>query len=245
MFAVTSLALLLVVAYWVRFDHSYREIDYQLYMDATRRWLAGGPFYLPAELAGPFPAVHGVTLYPPVALLLFVPFTFLPPIAWWLVPLGLTAWGLWRLHPGPRVWPLMAAPLLWWTASERIVSGNPVIWVLAALTLACSFGWPGVFVLLKPSLFPFAAAGIRRRSWWMALGLFALLSLPFLPMWVDWFTVLRNARGTGGLLYSWWEAPLLVIPLAAWAGRSRAAITGRSGQPDAVVPAGTIRTFSP
>ncbi len=52
--------------------------DYRTYMDATRVWLPGGSFYPAYELAGPYQIELGAVLYPPVALLLFVPFTVLP-----------------------------------------------------------------------------------------------------------------------------------------------------------------------
>ena len=53
-------------------------VDYLLYRDAAARWLAGGPFFEPYQLAGPYPISAGDILYPPVALWLFVPFTVLP-----------------------------------------------------------------------------------------------------------------------------------------------------------------------
>ncbi len=68
-------------------------IDYRLYMDATERWLRGGPFYEPYQLAGPYTISAGDILYPPVALWLFVPLSFLPACMWWLVPLGATGDG--------------------------------------------------------------------------------------------------------------------------------------------------------
>jgi hypothetical protein len=39
-------------------------------------------------------------------------------------------------------------------------------------------------------------------------------------MWLDWLTTLRNSQG-GGLLYSSLEVFLLLLPLAAWWGRTR------------------------
>ncbi len=39
--------------------------DYALYIGATQRWLAGGSFYLPSQLAGPHPLEWGLILYPP------------------------------------------------------------------------------------------------------------------------------------------------------------------------------------
>ena len=47
--------------------------DVALYRDAASRWLAGGPFYEPRQLAGPYEVAHGDILYPPVGLWLFVP----------------------------------------------------------------------------------------------------------------------------------------------------------------------------
>jgi hypothetical protein len=76
------------------------------------------------------------------------------------------------------------------------------------------------FVLLKPSLAPFALFGIRRRSWWIGAAAFVLLSIPFGAMWADWVTTVVNSRG-GGLLYSSLEIPMLLLPLVAWWGRTR------------------------
>ena len=80
--------------------------------------------------------------------------------------------------------------------------------------------WPSVFVLLKPSLAPFALFGANRRSWWIALAAVALVSLPFGSLWMDWVASVVNSRG-GGPLYSALEIPMLLIPLVAWWGRTR------------------------
>ena len=81
-------------------------VDFVLYRDAAARWLAGGPYFEPYQLTGPYPITAGDVLYPPVALWLFVPFTILPAVPWWVVPIGVTAWG-WagcarRLRGGQR-----------------------------------------------------------------------------------------------------------------------------------------------
>jgi hypothetical protein len=39
-------------------------------------------------------------------------------------------------------------------------------------------------------------------------------------MWADWLTTVVNSRGAG-LLYSALEAPMLALPVVAWAGRRR------------------------
>jgi hypothetical protein len=94
----------------------------------------------------------------------------------------------------------------------------------AFLALASVYSWPGVLVLLKPAIFPFAIVGIGDRRWWIAAAVLGLVSLALLPMWVDWFRVLLNARGPrANLLYAFSDLPLMAIPLAAWLG-------GRAGQ---------------
>ena len=95
-------------------------IDFALYRDVAARWLAGGPFYEPHQLAGPYEVAHGDVLYPPVGLWLFVPFTVLPAVLWWGIPAGLTAWAIWRVRPRPAVWPLMALCLAWPTTPLKI-----------------------------------------------------------------------------------------------------------------------------
>lgn len=199
--------------------NGYGGVDYRLYMDATQRWLAGGPFYQPYQLAGPYAISAGDILYPPVALWLFVPFTVLPAALWWLVPLGLTAWAVWRLRPGPLAWPLIALCFAWPPTQVKLITGNPVMWSVVALALGCLAYWPSVFALIKPSLFPFALFGVTRRSWWIALGLLLLLGLPFGAMWLDWLTTVVNSRG-GGIAYSIQEIPMLLLPLVAWRWRS-------------------------
>lgn len=197
----------------------YLADDYTLYMRAATRWLAGGPFYEPWQLVGPYHTVHGAILYPPVALLLFAPFTVLPPFLWWAVPMVLTAWAIWHLRPAPLVWPALAACLLWPVTPLRYVNGNPVIWVTAAAALGCVWSGPAVLVLIKPSLFPFALVGIQSRRWWLVACLLALVSIPFGTMWLEWLRAVIYSDG--GLLYSLQEVPIVALPVIAWVGRRR------------------------
>ena len=205
-------------------------VDFQLYRDTATRWLAGGPFFEPYQLAGPYQISAGDILYPPVGLWLFVPFAVLPAVAaavlWWAIPLGVTAWAIRRLRPGPRAWPLIALCLAWPTTPLKIWTGNPVIWAVAAVALGTLYRWPSVFALLKPSLFPFALFGANRRSWWLALAGFGVLCLPFGSLWADWLTSVVNSRG-GGVLYSALEIPMLLLPLVAWLGRTSDRTDGR------------------
>ena len=194
-------------------------VDYRLYMDTALRWLHGGPYFQPYQLAGPYPISAGDILYPPVALLLFVPFTMLPAILWWLLPLTAVGWCVRRLRPRRAVWPLLAACLAWPTTPLKILTGNPVIWVVAGLALGVLYAWPSVLVLIKPSLFPFGLFGANRRAWWLALAGFVAISLPFGALWLDWVHSVLNSQG-GGLAYSSLEIPMLAFPLIAWAGRA-------------------------
>jgi hypothetical protein len=225
--ALAILALALPTLSKVPSLHGYTAVDYRMYMDATSGWLAGAPFYPTDQLAGPNPITLGDVLYPPVALWLFVPFTFLPAAMWWGVPLGLTIWAIWRLRPGPLMWPLMALCLAWPETIIKITQGNPVMWVVAAEALGMVTVGPAVFALMKPSLWPFALWGARRRRWWAFLAVFAIMCLPFGAMWADWLAAVGNSTG-GGPLYSILEAPLMVIPLIAWFGRSREGVSSRS-----------------
>ena len=195
-------------------------VDLTLYRDVATRWLAGGPYFEPRQLAGPYTIEAGDILYPPVALWLFVPFVVLPAILWWAIPLGLIAWAIWRLQPRPEVWPFLALCIAWPTTLLKTWTGNPVIWAVAALALAMLYRWPAVFVLLKTSLLPFAFFGANRRSWWIALAVLVIMSVPFGSLWSDWVMSVVNSRG-GGLLYSALEIPMLLLPLIAWAGRTR------------------------
>jgi hypothetical protein len=198
--------------------------DIALYRDAASRWLAGGPFYDPRQLAGPYEVQHGDILYPPVGLWLFVPVAVLPQVIalvlWWGIPAALTIWAVSRVAPRPAVWPLIALCLAWPTTPLKIWTGNPVIWSAAAMAVAIVWRGGAPFALLKPSLFPFALFGIGQRAWWIGLAIFVAMCLPFGAMWADWLTTVVNAQGAG-LLYSALEAPMLALPLVAWAGRRR------------------------
>jgi hypothetical protein len=223
---VLSVAVFAIpVAFVLVVPHALEQpfgVDFRLYRDVAARWLVGGPYLEPYQLAGPYDIRAGDILYPPLGLLLFVPFAVLPLVIawplWWAVPLGATAWAVWRLRPQPAVWPLIALCAAWPTTLLKTWTGNPVIWCVGALALGTVWYWPSVFVLLKPSLAPFALFGANRRSWWLALGGLVLVSLPFGSLWVDWLASVVNSRG-GGLLYSALEIPMLLLPLVAWLGR--------------------------
>lgn len=200
--------------------------DLTLYLAAAERWISSGGFYPVHQVAGPYPVSDGDILYPPPLLLLLIPFLVLPAVLFWIIPLGTIAAVVRRHRPRPWAWPLMALGLAYPVTTLKIVHGNPVMWIAAAMALGTVYAWPSVLVLLKPSLAPFALIGARRRSWWIALGVAAVLSVPFAGLWVDYAKVALNARSPNGLLYSLDEVPLMLIPVIAWLGRARRAGNG-------------------
>jgi hypothetical protein len=197
-------------------------VDFHQYQGHVQRWLTSGQFYLPRQLAGPTSVMDGDPLYPPIALYLLVPFHWLPDIAWWVPPLAILAYAFVRFRPGMWTWPLLAAVLAYPRTEAMIFYGNPGMWIDAAIASGLLWGWPAVLVLLKPSLGPFALMGIRHRSWWIAIAVIVVASLPFAGLWFDYVTVLRNSSVP--LTYSVLDLPLALAPVVAWLGRSDARV---------------------
>lgn len=194
--------------------------DFNVLHDAAQRWVTGGDFYLARQLEGPYEWPGPWVLYPPTTLLLFVPFLWLPAVLWWVIPIAITTWAVVRHRPRPLAIAVILFCLTNPTVHSTLFWGNPGMWFVAALALGTHYGWPAVLILMKPTLAPFALFGIWRRSWWLALAGLALVSLLFLPMWPDYITVLRNADHPSGIAYSIAQVPAMLIPLAAWFGRS-------------------------
>lgn len=196
-------------------------VDFHQYQDHARRWLAGGGFYLPEQLSGPY-AVYELLppLYPPPFLVLILPFLYVPQVLWWTLPLatlvGVVLW--WR--PTPWTWVLIASFVAWPRTYEIVLFGNPSMWIAAFAALGTLLAWPHVLVLLKPSLAPIALLGVRHRSWWIALLVVVLISLPFGSMWIDYAKAVLNADQ--GWTYSLRDVPIVLIPIVAQHGRRRA-----------------------
>jgi len=205
-------------------DDASVGIDYRPIMEASQRWVAGESFYPARQLEGPYVRLgllpDGTTEinYPPIALYLFVPFTILPALLWWALPLGLIALALLRMRPAMWTWPILAFLLYNPKTQEVIIAGNPGMWVTAGVAWGLLLGWPALMVAIKPSLGPLAFVGIRHRSWWIAVGVVAIAALPFgLGMWLDWIAGIRNMTN-GSVLYSAHELWINAIPIVAWLG---------------------------
>lgn len=226
-------------------------VDYRLYMESARRWLEGGSFYPAWQLAGPYVLQEPAVLYPPLSVPFLAAFAFLPWPFWYLPPIIIIGYAVWRLRPGPwtriGLLTLLAWPYVW----TLTLFGNPSLWASAFLALA-ALGYPtAAFVLLKPSLFPFAAFGVWHRTWWLGLAVVVAMSMLTLPLWSQYITVMLNARGSqASIWYSLKDIPLLAIPLVAWAGRQASRwrgtrvfpVSGRGGTPPAASPEGPVRS---
>ena len=189
--------------------------DFQLYVDASRGVLAGHGLYPAHQLAGPYDLADGDILYPPPIVLLMLPFTILPAILFWIIPLGIIVVVVVRHRPAAWSWPVLALALAYPVTSLKVVHGNPTMWIVAAIALGTVTAGPAVFVMLKPTLAPFALIGVSRRRWWLALGIAIVVAAFFAPLWPDYLTVLGNARGRG-VLYSLDEVPFALVPVIAW-----------------------------
>jgi hypothetical protein len=206
--------------------------DYALYMEATRSWLAGGPFYHPYQVAGPYVVAADEILYPPHALALFVPFTVLPAIAWWAIPTGIVVAGVWRARPGPWGWALILTCLCIPKSLWIITSGSPTMWIAAGLALG-RLGWPAVAGLVKPTLLPIVLAGVRRPSFWLAAAVLVGIDLALLGLSREYVSVVLNARGPLATpYYSAGDLGILGVALVAWRGRRRYGVARAEVRPD-------------
>ena len=73
--ALSAIVFAMPVLFVLAIPHPLEQpfgVDFTLYRDVTIRWLGGGPYFEPYQLAGPYPISAGDVLYPPVALWLFV-----------------------------------------------------------------------------------------------------------------------------------------------------------------------------
>lgn len=198
-----------------------RGFDIGIYIERTQSWLHGHGFYLPRQLTGqPYEIKDGDALYPPPAVLLFLPWALGAPLfLWWLIPLGALGLVLFKLRPSVYAWPLLAATLIYPRTQGVLILGNPSMWAFAAAAAGLSWGWPAVGLLLKPALWPLTAIGVRRpghrRRFLLALLIVLAVSCAFLPMWGEYWEVLSTARTSRDATYPLGELPIALSLLAA------------------------------
>ena len=94
------------------------------------------------------------------------------------------------------------------------------MWALAGVAAGLRWGWPAVILFLKPTLAPFALVGVRKPSFWVAGAAMLVVALVMMPLWLDYFTAIRNLRIPWD--YSLVSIPPMFIPIVAWAAATSA-----------------------
>jgi hypothetical protein len=168
--------------------------DWDVVAGAAQRWIHGGSYFLDRQVHGPY------------------------PLAWMVAPAIVMGMALRRLRPALWTWPVIALLLVPPQPLVEVLSGNPLIWVMAALFATAAWGSPASLVLLKPTLLPFAFLRANTRAWMLGVVILAVPSLLLLPLNLEWLHVVLDARGGGGFLHNLMEIPYALIPLVAWAG---------------------------
>jgi hypothetical protein len=189
-------------------------LDYRWHIDAAKRLLDNGTPYWPWQIGGPYEISDGAILYPPTAFLLFIPFIWLPAVLWWAVPIAILVVAMAVHRPPLWAWAVIGAIVAFEKSLNVYVFGNPSMWVVAAIAAGTVLSWPFVLVVAKPTFGPIALLGIRHRSWWIAVGILAVASIPFARVWLDWFAVVRNSNVSP--TYNLPTLPLMLAPLVAW-----------------------------
>jgi len=225
----------LAIARWFAFAES-GNLAFDLYaiQAFAQRYVDSGSMYLPSQLEGPFnpqpywlPSDELPSMYPPHAIFLFAPFLVLPAPLWWMVPLGVIAFALWRLRPAPWAWPILAIIALSLESVSGIYAGSTTMWLVAFVAGGLMWGWPAVLVTIKPSLLPFAFIGMKGQSWWVAAVVLGVSPILMLGQWFAYVTVVSNAQTS--LLYSLGSVPAMMLPVVAWAASCRRRPTNRPG----------------
>lgn len=211
-----------VVLYGIIHDQQAVGVDLDYFLFVAQRWLDTGVYYTAEQLSGPYQVQTLVdNLYPPHALYLFVPFLYLPALLWWAIPLAVIGYVVWWCRPALWAWPILALIVLFPKTLNQIIYGNTDMWIAAFIAGGVRWAWPATLITIKPSLLFFAVIGIGARSWWIAAGVLAVLSLPLILLWLDYPTVMLNSSAK--LWYSFGNLPFFVMPIVAWMASTRRA----------------------
>jgi hypothetical protein len=222
--------------YGVMTAHLSLGLDYRGFVVYGQRLIDTGSLYLPAQLTGPYewatlpadPLVAPFSpatlpcVYPPLVAFLAVPAALLPWPVWWVAPALVLAFCFARWRPASWTWPILAALLAWPDVSATVIVGGSAMWMTAAIAAGLYWGWPILFVLIKPTLAPLVLIGLRRRSFWIAVVVVGVLSVPLLGDWLRYPAVVLNA-GAPGPGYFAANIPFIALPVIAWLGRRRTA----------------------
>ncbi len=202
-----------------RIPTQFRHIDWVSYSSAARRFLAGEPLYITAQLAGPYRMADIAGLgyvYPPPSVLLFVPFLALGPTAWAIANALLFASGMAAIarrefgrYAGLALGVVLLASGLTSPYLDAMLMGNVSLGIAGLFAWAWALGRGsgpvGVVAAIGSliKLHPFALAGWTRvadarRTIGLAVGVAGGLTFLTLPIvgvanWVDFGRAARNA----------------------------------------------------
>ena len=97
----------------------------------------------PTNYPGPYDVqLQSDVIYPPSALFLFVPFAVAPWWLWWVVPIAITGYVIWRWRPAWWGVAAMLTLLCWPRAHAAFPYGNTDMWAMAGVAAALMWGWP-------------------------------------------------------------------------------------------------------
>ena len=119
--------------------------------------------------------------------------------------------------------------------------GNTDLWMAAAVAGGIRWGWPAALLVIKPTFLPFAIVGVRRREFWIALAVVAIVSIPMAALWLDYVQAIRNM--TIDADYSVGSLPSC-LPVVAWLLDARAGWRTEGPRPDACRMRGRMPAFS-
>jgi hypothetical protein len=206
---------LFAVGWLLDHDRIPLGLDWLGYRAGFERLLATGSPYAPFELAGSFTPQHLDFIHPPNFLLLVAPFAVLPHpldfILWDAVPIAVFVYLL--RHLAWWGWPLVAILSTTNSLQYPILNGNSSLWMCAAFGLGIRVGWSAGLLAMKPTLLPLAFVGLRRPVPALVLAIVPIvLTLPLFP---DYFTVIRNMEGVP-LSYSLSNYSLIALAALPW-----------------------------
>ena len=95
-------------------------------------------------------------------------------------------------RPGPIAWPCSRSSCVAQRTQTAFLFGNTDLWMAAAVAGGIRWGWPAALLVIKPTFLVLAIVGVRRREFWIALAVSAIVSIPMAALWVDYVQAMRN-----------------------------------------------------
>lgn len=221
-YAVALLLGLLVaeaVAFWFVIERDLGiGADAWFYRNLGDTWLETGQWYLPRQFEPHTFEAMADNVYPPSALPLFVAFALTPWPLWWVVPIAVLVYCLYRWRPSPVAWIVILLLLIWPRSIGGYLYGNTSMWTAAIFAAGLTWGYPVALLIIKPSVMFWGVLAIRDKRAWIGAVVVAVLSLPMLPLWLDYITIMRNTTDTHPIVLLG-DIPMMLVPVVAWLGR--------------------------